>query len=207
MVAQDRIRVVTSPVRQGRYAYRFEVHQGDSPPNSNSSNDRAELGQGNPGNGPRINEGSEQWYGMSYYFDQSFPKATWQTVAQWKQMGSNPPPAEISVNNDVIALEMGGTHGDREKLYRAPLTRGVWNDFVMHVKWSADPNVGFVEFWHNGRQVVRKTSIQNMYRDESGKVIQNHSRIGYYRDQSITQSGVLYIDAYRVGTSYAAVAP
>jgi hypothetical protein len=66
---------------------------------------------------------------------------------------------------------------------------------------------GFVEFWHNGRQVVRKTSIQNMYRDGSGKVIPNHSRIGYYRDRAISQTGVVNIDAYRVGTSYAAVAP
>src|SRR4051794_32290026 len=52
MVAPDRIRAVTTPVSEGRYAYRFEVRQGDDPVPAFSSNDRAELSQANPGNGP-----------------------------------------------------------------------------------------------------------------------------------------------------------
>jgi hypothetical protein len=209
-VAGDRIRTVTWPVRQGRFAYRFEVRGGDNPVPEFSSNDRAELGQANPGRGPLIHAGAEEWYGFSVRFDRSFPDASWQVVAQWKQLGGNPPPAELSADDDVLAFSMGGSSahpGDRKRLFEAPLTRRVWHDFVMHVKWSPSPREGFVELWHDGELVVPKTSIANMYRDSSGDIIPNHARIGYYRDRSISAPGVVYIDAYKVGNSYAAVAP
>jgi hypothetical protein len=210
-VSPDRIRVVKAPVREGRYSYRFEVRQGDNPVREYSGDDRAELGQANPGAGPLIREGMEQWYGLSLMFDESFPNASWQTVAQWKQVGPNRPPAEISADDDRIVFEMGGAGrglaGQGGDLFATPLVRGDWHDFVMHVKWSPDASVGYVELWYDGEQVVPRTHTANMYRGPAGEVIPNHSRIGYYRDRAIAQTGVVYIDGYKVGTSYGVVAP
>ncbi len=210
-VAPDRIRVVTSPVRQGRYAYRFEVRHGDDPVPAFSPNDRAELGQGDPGHGPAIRAGMQQWYGFSALFPKGFPDASWQVFAQWKQNGPNPPPGGMSANDNVISFDMGGAgkglRGHGGILFRTPLRHGVWNDFVVHVKWSPDPRVGWVSFWYDGRQVVPRTHTADMYRDSSGRVIPNYARVGYYRSRSIMKSGVVYIDAYKVGYSYAAVAP
>ena len=210
-VARNRIRAVRAPVRHGRYSYRFEVRQGDNPVPDFSDDDRAELGQANPGRGPLIREGMEQWYGFSVMFGRSFPKAAWQTIAQWKQVGPNPPPAELSASDDEIAFAMGGARkrlaGDGGELFETRLVRRVWNDFVMHVKWSPRASVGFVELWYDGKRVVRKTYTANMHRSSDGEVIPNHSRIGYYRDRAISQTGVVYIDGYKVGTSYDAVAP
>lgn len=37
---------------------------------------------------------------------------------------------------------------DREDHWTAPLSRGHWHTFVLHVKFSDDPSVGFFELWH-----------------------------------------------------------
>jgi hypothetical protein len=210
-VGDDRIRTVSSPVRQGSYSYRFEVRHGDNPVPEFSSDDRAELGQANPGRGPLIQDGMEQWYGLSVMFDESFPDASWQTIAQWKQIGPNPPPAELTADDGVLAFQMGGAEKDLPGrggiLFKTPLERGEWHDFVMHVKWSPSPGVGFVELWHDGAKVVSKTPTANMYRDSEGKVIPNHARIGYYRDRAIGETGVVYIDGYKVGTGKGSVSP
>lgn len=210
-VAPDRIQTVTSPVRQGRYAYRFEVRHGDNPVPAFSPDDRAELGQGNPGLGPSIRPGMEQWYGFAALFPEGFPDATWQVFAQWKQRGPSPPPGGMSANHNVISFDMGGRSkglpGNGGVLFRTRLVHGVWNDFVLHVKWSPNPRVGWVALWYDGRQVVKRTHTANMYRYSNGAAIPNFARIGYYRSRLITQTGALYIDAYKVGHSYAAVAP
>lgn len=46
--------------------------------------------------------------------------------------------------------------------YTGPFAAGRWHDFVLHVRWSADPTVGFVELWHNGARVVARTSVKTM---------------------------------------------
>ncbi|MBA2536063.1 MAG: heparin lyase I family protein [Actinobacteria bacterium] len=38
----------------------------------------------------------------------------------------------------------------------ARLRRARWYTFTLHVKWSSNPSVGFVEVWLNGRKVVPK---------------------------------------------------
>ena len=50
---------------------------------------------------------------------------------------------EMSNRNERIALRTNNTD-----VWWVPLTREVWHDFVAHVKFSADPNVGYVEIWH-----------------------------------------------------------
>ncbi|MBI5547711.1 MAG: heparin lyase I family protein, partial [Deltaproteobacteria bacterium] len=55
-VSSDRLRVVSSPTRQGRHALRVEVRQGDDP--INASGNRAELVQMT-----NEAEGDERYYG------------------------------------------------------------------------------------------------------------------------------------------------
>ena len=84
----------------------------------------------------------------------------------------------------------------------APLQRGVWNDFVVHVKWSANPSVGFVELYHNGQQVVPPTPMATLYPGQGVYVKQ-----GLYRNASIAPQGVVFHDGFTVATDLADVLP
>ena len=191
--AVDRIRVVSDLVRQGRFAARFEVRDGD-----NKGGERAELAR----TGFKEKPGSEYWYGWSTFFATDFPGGEgWQEIIQWKGDDSGSPPLTVDVDNNVLKLQAGPQLRDRTPLWKTPLQRGRWLDFVVHVKWSPDPRVGFVEMWFNGQKVLERRFLNTMYPGE-----ENYLKQGLYRSSDISGPSVLWHDAMRVGTSFDSVA-
>ena len=77
-----------------------------------------------------------------------------------------------------------------------PLVRGRWADFVFHVKWSSDPNVGYVEVYMNGSLVVQQTATATIYPGQNVYLKQ-----GFYR-AACSCTTVLYQDGTRRGSSY-----
>jgi hypothetical protein len=76
--------VQSADVREGGYAARFEVRNGDNPI---GYGDRAEV-QASTGE----SEGKERWYSWSTKFDATFPSYTnWQVVSQWHANADGPP--------------------------------------------------------------------------------------------------------------------
>jgi Polysaccharide lyase len=193
-VAPDRMQVVQSPVRQGKYALRVEVRQGDDP--LNASGDRAELVWS-----PVETEGNDRYYSWSTMWAPDFPsEKTWQAFTQWHHTGdTGTPPFEMYVNGETMYLAIGP---DETVLWTHPLERGAWHDFILHVKWSSDPGVGFVELWYDGQQELRKTSGQTMFPGQD-----NIMKQGLYRNKTISEVGVLYHDGMTVGTSLEDVQP
>jgi hypothetical protein len=193
MVSADRLQVVSSPVRQGRYALKVTVRQGDNP--ISSSGNRNEL--------VRMTlepTGSEYYYRWSTMFAADYPIAnTWQLFAQWHHQGSSgSPPVEFIVVGQEMRLRVGGSGG--AIVWTAPLVRGAWQDFIFHVKWSPDPRVGFVELYHNGRLVVPRRNIATQF---SGQL--NYLKVGLYRNSTIAPTGVLYHDGWVQGQTLADV--
>lgn len=186
IVSSDRMQVVSSPVRSGNKALMVTVKQGDDP--INSSGNRNELVQMT-----NEAEGSEYYYGWSTMFRDDFPApATWQIFAQWHHSGCcGSPPIEYIINDDRMMFRANGIY-----LWEAPLVRGVWNDFIMRVKWSPNSNVGFVEVWHNNELVVPKTSVATQYPGDS-----QYLKLGLYRSDTISPTGVLFHDNFRMATS------
>jgi hypothetical protein len=184
MVSADRLAIVSSPLREGRYALKATVRQGDDP--INSSGNRNELVRMT-----REAAGSEYYYRFSTMFAPDFPSVrTWQLFTQWHHEGSGgSPPVEFYVYGEEMRLNIGGSPGTI--VWRAPLNRGTWNDFIFHVKWSSSPSVGFVELYHNGKLVLPKRYIATQY---SGMV--NYLKVGLYRNESVTQTGVVYHDGW-----------
>ena len=193
-VTPDRMQVVTSPVRQGKYALRVEVRQGDDP--INASGDRAELVWA-----PVEKEGNDRYYAWSTLWAQDYPSIkTWQAFTQWHQTGdTGTPPLEMYVNGETMYLAIGA---NETVVWTHPLERGAWHDFVLHVKWSSDPGVGFVELWYDGKQVLGKTTGETMYPGQD-----NILKQGLYRNDTISQVGVLYHDGMTVATSLEDVMP
>jgi hypothetical protein len=179
-------------VREGKYALRALVKQGDDP--INASGNRNELLQytDEP-------SGSEYWYSWSTMFDANFPSPnTWQLFLQWHHNGnSGSPPVEFCVEDGYIELVVQST-----TIWRTPLVRSVWHDFVFHVKWSSDRTVGFVELWHNGELVLPKKMVATQF---SGMT--NYLKMGLYRDDSISQDGIVWHDNFIMATSKADVLP
>ncbi len=192
MVSADRMQVVSSPVREGRYALKVTVKQGDNP--ISASGNRNELYR-------MTHEpvGSEYYYRWSTMFAPDFPSPkTWQLFAQWHHEGNNgSPPIEFVVNNEEMILGCSGA-----SMWHAPLVRGVWQDFIFHAKWSPDANVGFVELYLNGKLVLPKSHCATQF---SGML--NYLKMGLYRNSTIAPVGVLYHDGWTMGRTLSDVLP
>jgi hypothetical protein len=184
MVSGDRLALVASPRRQGSYAIKATVKQGDDP--INSSGNRNELVKMT-----REAVGSEYYYRWSTMFDSTFPSVrTWQLFTQWHHEGSSgSPPVEFYVYGEEIRLNIGGSPG--VIVWRTPLVRGQWQDFIFHVKWSPDSSVGFVELYLNGKLVMPKRFIATQF---SGQL--NYLKVGLYRSDTVAQQGIVYHDGW-----------
>jgi hypothetical protein len=192
-------RIVTSPVRQGRYAARFVVGPGDNP--LRSTGERAEVyamtGEG---------EGSESWWAWSTNFPTGFRpnRSAWNLFTQWHHTGYTcPPPIAFEVNNygspaklrlDLRAGQLRTS--DCQPAYKrvwdfATLRRNRWYNFVFHVKWSSSRSIGFVQLWVNGRLVIPKTHVPTLYKGMGVYV-----RQGFYRGRS-SLTTTIYHDGLR----------
>jgi MYXO-CTERM domain-containing protein len=189
----SRLTVESSVVHQGSSALRVELHQGDV----SSSGTRNEVVEADPAHWE--SEGNDRWYAWSTLFPDDYPSNdTWQVFTQWHHTGCcGSPPVEFSVVGEHIQL---GHDGSSTILWTAPLVRGVWHDFVIHVYWSSTG--GYVELYYDGAMVLGKTSVQTLYPGE-----QAYLKQGLYWNAAITSVGVLYHDGMVTGTSLADVAP
>lgn len=197
-----RIQVVTSPVSQGKYAYRMELRKGDSP-----SGCRATLASGPSGKmGPvhLIKSGDEAYYGWSVYLPSvSFVSLDkWRLVLQFKGIHSGSPPISLNVRKDNWLLNNRPTTSSSEiHRWKSPVKKNVWEQFMMHIKWSQDPKVGFIELYYNGTLVLPKLFTSNIH-VYNGVPVNNFVAIGIYRDSSIVPTDILYHDGFVAGRSY-----
>ncbi|RKH09232.1 carbohydrate-binding protein [Corallococcus praedator] len=187
MVSSDRLQVIPSPVREGGYALKATVRQGDDP--INSSGNRNEIFKQT-----KEAVGSEYWYRWSNRFPSDFPSAkTWQLFTQWHHDGCcGSPPVEFYVYGEEMRLNIGGDPG--VIVWKTPLVRNQWHDFIFHVKWSPNASVGFVELYYNGTLVLPKRFIATQY---SGQL--NYLKIGLYRNDTVAPVGVVYHDGWVMG--------
>jgi len=192
----SRLTVVPSPVRQGSYGLRVELRSGDFSNNGN----RNELVRT-----VADSEGMDLYYAWSTMFDASYPIAdTWQVFTQWHHSGCcGSPPLEFDIDGQTLSLSRNPpSNSGTVALWSTPLVRGVWHDFVLHVVWSSNPDLGFLELWYDGQKAIDGKAVQTLF---PGMV--NYLKQGLYRDSSISAVGVVYHDGMTVGTTLADVAP
>ncbi|MDX6424270.1 MAG: hypothetical protein QOI67_1741 [Gaiellaceae bacterium] len=211
-----RVSVVQSPVRQGRYAARFEVRAGD---HVNGWGGERALIYTTP-DVAGIREGVEQWWSWSTYFVPGFRPVSdarwprWNIFSEWHHTGST---GEANImftvatdSRERIMLSANG--GDVARSFQwwtntwfelAPLKTGKWYDFIFHVKWSESPAQGFVEAWVDGQHTVGRTPTATLYTGKRAYPVQ-----GYYRGDGSSASGVVVQDGMRVSAdATGAVAP
>jgi hypothetical protein len=160
----------------------------------------------------RFGEGDDLWFAWSTRLSGSFPvnADTWQVITQWKNEGIGSPPIELKVSRGAYLLDGGaGWPGDTENpsprrgsISLGSARPGVWVHWLVHVKFSADPEKGVVSLWRDGKSEVS-------HRHLPGGTLYPHAasylKIGYYRDSTITQDAAVYHDSWKVGTTRRAV--
>ncbi len=192
-VAPERLQIVTNPVAPGsQYALKATVIQGDNPIGASGNRNELVYLSYEP-------SGTERYYRWQTMFAEDYPSAdTWQLFTQWHHSGdSGSPPVEFTIRNEEIALGITSN-----AVWRAPLVRGVWHDFVFHVKWSSDPSEGFIELWYDGQRVIPKSYMATQFPGMT-----QYLKQGLYRNNTISQTGVVYHDGFVIGETLEDVVP
>ena len=216
-------RIVTSPVRNGKYATELTIH-------NVPSNDtyRAELKTQLEGNGGRIKflwDGPEYWLGFSFlinepmvhnhtYFQIHAPNEApgsecdyaGNTFSVW---ADNEDSNSISRDVAVRVIENGGISdgkgagSNNELIHEYELPLGEWQDYVVHFKLSTTGD-GFYKVWKDGQVIYDKSGLTNVnYRDSCGNLIpadkreHNGVHIGLYAPP-VMGARQIYYDEVRV---------
>jgi len=192
----SRFTVVPSPARQGKYAVRTELRQGDVASNGtrNELDYVVEAG-----------EGTDLYYAWSTMFPAEFPVVTgagmFQIFTQWHQAQAigNAPPVVMNIVEDHMRLTNYITSA---VLWEAPIDRGVWHDFIVHAKWSSNASVGFLELWVDGQKMVDHAYGATLF---PGTWV--YLKQGLYRNNAIVPTAVLFHDGMTVATALEDVLP
>jgi Polysaccharide lyase len=196
----------TSAVRQGRYAAIFTV--GRDGAQTGTKGERAQLWVNQEET--RGYEGEDVWYAWSTRIAPGsvLDSGGWNDLTAWHHTGTVcPAPVHVAITGSTRMLRLdawGGKLDERSCLnpFRKTwnfgrLKFGKWYDFVFHVKWSPDPNVGSVAMWINGKLVLPTVRAATLY---SGQGV--YLKQGYYRGHA-QGTTVIYNDGTVVAHSYA----
>lgn len=212
--------IVNSPTRVGTYAVKFTLNRNDPLVKKGK---RAELKRYGVSR-----MGSEYWYGFSIYLPNDWIEdREGEIVTQWHDNpdfwfgeGSKRPPVSLSISNnnwgitnvwDSSLVTKTNETTIKQKLWSGTFTRGVWTDWVFHIKWSYKSD-GLIEVWKDGVHIVNKHG-PNTYNDWRSPFF----KIGSYKyawkspkSTSIVNKRIIYYDEVRIGNAsarYADVTP
>jgi hypothetical protein len=235
-VRPEQFQVVSDPVAQGNSALRVEVKYGDVMPQY--SDQRSLLNASGVDQG-WVTEGDEFWYRWQVYLPNDFVT----DYPKWDQLGwddasttarspsgyigmefhngypANPEPMYIGAFHNQFTVSLckfnGGTPICPDYWELAPVVRGRWVDWLVHIKWSSNPSVGLFEIWMDPPQ-VGGTPLLSVSHETKWPGYDNWMIAGLYRnvhigDQSLRYlsgqpvygpggtPGVIYLDGYAIG--------
>jgi Polysaccharide lyase len=161
-------------------------------------------------------DGDEDYIGFSTYLPANFPY-----VPHWFQLAeiygrpfAGSPPIGIDIEGNRLGLWRNQSTG-YDNPWSVALQTGTWLDMVLHVKFSSDPTVGFIEIWLNGAPQTFANGRQRLYMatlvpgvNWDGAAGGNSLDLDQYRS-ILDPLGPLtiYHAAAAIGHSFAAVAP
>ena len=137
------------------------------------------------------------------YFPDTFQTPVndrWFIVMQWHGNDTNSPPLAINISPRGT-VDVGGDGVPHPTKTLGPVRRGRWVDYTLHVLFSKDPRVGYVEGSENGVQTLPKTFRAT----DSGTG--TYLKQGIYRDPSDKTTSVIWHDGLTVSAPTAAAMP
>ncbi|GAA5110951.1 polysaccharide lyase [Pseudonocardia adelaidensis] len=208
LVGGPKPQVVENPVRSGRYAVEVAIVGATTADDGICCGSRNEIEPKFRG----MVEGDDLWFAFSTYLVAGFPVrySEFQTITQFKQNFDGSPPLELTVEDSQFHIGGGYGHPDGPRVFNEPVGEAStdrWYDWLLHVKFSPDPAVGFVEVWRDGQPVLARYSPPGgtMYVNPTDGSANSSVKTGYYRDRVIDSVGRIVFDDWRIGTTREAV--
>ena len=213
----EQLQIVTDTVRQGAYAAKTIVHDGDEFLDTGGERIQFESP------GPREHEGDDYWYAWSTLFPEEWqPPNDWLLIADWHATYPDVcQPLQFELDNanalsvriltgDVTGYDCfdgPGTALQKTAVIIPHITLGEWNDFIIHVKWTTSEN-GSIEVWHKLESEAEFTKVLDwhdiptlQYQGDPAQPDTPYFILAHYRDESNTHTSVLYHDGFRMALS------
>jgi hypothetical protein len=203
--------------RLGNRAAAFRTMNTDTYPCTPSVNARSQA------ESPKVfANGGEYWEAWSVYIPTDFPTLSgWMMLREdYSALGGGEPALGFYINNGSITFNANynAVTMHNTRVATLPMPKGVWLDFLLHVKVSDDPSDGFVELWYSSdggpvKNVVLTggSSVGGVSRLVCQTMLAAHAAGGgqfimnNYRDPAAATQTIIYFDEAKVGTTRAAV--
>jgi len=180
--------VVVNVGRDGGTALRLHTEPGDNDVAGSGTNERNDVALSQLTDGV---QGREQWWAHSILFPDDFADlppnegGVWNygSVMNFHDNAGGPTkgPAQLMFYPTGLVYQIYGGDPANPSLSEypvGPITRGVWYDFVIQVRWSSEAD-GFYRVWLNGKRVFQHTG-PTLYRGSGVylKLANYHSPFG-----------------------------
>jgi TolB protein len=215
---EEQMQIITDTVRQGRYAAKMIVHDGDE--FMETGGERVQFARP----GPDEHEGDDYWYAWSTLFPSDWqPTNDWLLILDWHATYDDicqPLQFELDHDNQLIVHALAGdvtgydcfdgpgTARNESQVIIGQLTLGKWNDFILHVKWTTS-NTGLIEVWHELEDDAAFTKVLTwrdiptlQYKGDPANANVPYLIQAHYRDASNTHTGTLFQDGFRMADSW-----
>jgi hypothetical protein len=203
-VESDQFAIVQDPVRQGAFAARFTVRPGDV---FNSGGERSEVVWYS-----HESEGDDHWYQWSTLFPANWSAPSYFGIfLQWHSALPYSPPIAFDARDDTAQIKMntGAVDSSGVGAFKhafpvlSSLSKGSWNDFVVHVRWSLTN--GALTVWHRDRADRPYSKVLDLQgvptlQAQDGITSENYVKQGLYR-WTDAKTNVLYQDDFRRASS------
>jgi hypothetical protein len=156
----------------------------------------------------------EVWIGWSTMLDSSWQP---QGAGAWEHFGIALTILSFKLPNTGLYTDIGTSDTsititnnlrfNQPALSAVENTKGVWNDWMFHVKWAKD-NTGFIELYHKTgtNQYTKTYSIYNVATlNPSNPNNDFDVRLGLYRSELSKSTQIFYSQGIKVGTNRADV--
>jgi hypothetical protein len=205
-IAAEAGRVTTRPFAAMPYgfAYDDEIRNGDNP---GGYGERSEIAEGNPTR-PALEDrlfrpNQEAWIAFPFELGPGFPINTrsWNVIMQIKQLGGLGTPILSMGSNERGGIGLfnsnsnGATSGNFTR-WSGTVPVGQVAEVLLHVKFSPNANVGFVELFGDLdgsgiKPLMGKTYMSTM-KQIAGVPVDDQARLGQYRDAA-PKSGTSHV--------------
>ncbi len=194
----DYITVVQDVVAQGQYAARIELHDDAIWPNNGLR--RVELHH-TPARG-RTDEGAQTWFAWSFYLPETLSADVDQSIGYWETAASYHQLLVWNITGEQVTFAT--RYPDYVEHWQADVaTAGSWHRVAIHLAWSQDPELGAVDVWFDGEQVVTAAAVATLADTNAA-----FTQLGLLRGNfDFDDVPVIYIDDAVEGDSYEDVHP
>lgn len=153
----DYITIEEGEVAQGEYAARIELHNDAVWGNGLK---RVEV-QHRPEDA-RTAEGATTFFAWSLFLPEELPSDPSQTIGYWETTNSYQQMMAFQATGTNLTFVTRRPMNTVQWEGEGVLTAGEWHRIAMSVTWSTNPDVGVVDVWFDGEQVVANAAAQTL---------------------------------------------